>query len=235
MKKMLIIIALLFLKVSAQTDTSYVTGQILIRVNIPFTDIQLIDGIIFTEKQWFNALAGQFEISELKSVFNKQSGEMAKYYRVSFNEQFPVDQVIQSFRSIPEIDLAYKNRYGRYLETPNDQYYSQQWGLPQIEVEQAWNIHSGNSSVIIGVIDSGIDLGDPTEPVNPHPDLIDNIWNGNGLYGYNIPFPSDPPFDERGHGTHTSGIIGAVTNNNTGVAGVAGGWFPSVDGVSHDG
>ncbi|MCX7760997.1 MAG: S8 family serine peptidase [Hydrogenothermaceae bacterium] len=83
---------------------------------------------------------------------------------------------------------------------------------------------------MVAVIDSGVKLD--------HPDLKDNIWKNpgetdcnNGIdddnngyiddcYGWNFVDNNNNPMDDDGHGTHIAGIIGAVTNNSTGVAGV---------------
>lgn len=101
-----------------------------------------------------------------------------------------------------------------------------------INLLPAWKYCTGDPRVIVAVIDSGVKYS--------HPDLAANMWvneaekngtageddDGNGytddVYGYNF-------FDDNGtivyeeHGTHVAGIIGAVTNNGIGVAGIAGG------------
>lgn len=92
---------------------------------------------------------------------------------------------------------------------PNDLYYSEQWTYPLIRLPRAWQIHTGNSSIRIGVLDTGIDPN--------HPDLRGRV-DVDG--GYNFVDRQRDTSDKHGHGTHVAGIIGAVTNNNQGVAGV---------------
>ena len=100
-------------------------------------------------------------------------------------------------------------------DAPGDPLYNNQWNLPKIVMSPAWDITTGLSSTIVAVIDVGADHG--------HEDLIGNRWSGIGYNFYNN--NSDPyPSDEARHGTAVSGILGAVTNNGLGVAGVAGGW-----------
>jgi subtilisin family serine protease len=90
----------------------------------------------------------------------------------------------------------------------NDTYRSKQWGLDKIQAEQAWATTNGTGA-LVAVIDTGVDLG--------HPDLAANIQGT----GKDFVAGDNNAQDENGHGTHVSGIIAAVANNGTGVAGVA--------------
>lgn len=106
--------------------------------------------------------------------------------------------------------------------TTNDPRLNQQWhyhntgqqnGTPgkDIDLFAAWEIETGNSDVLVAVIDQGIQY--------THPDLAGNMWPG---IGYN--FATDSPNINPGdHGTHVGGTVSAVNNNGLGVAGIAGG------------
>ncbi len=100
-----------------------------------------------------------------------------------------------------------------------------------INLKEGWEIQTGNSDIIVAVVDQGVD------PY--HEDLSANMWvneaelngtpgedsDGNGyvddIYGYNFIVPG--PITPGDHGTHVAGTVGAVNNNGIGVAGVAGG------------
>lgn len=114
---------------------------------------------------------------------------------------------------------------------PNDDDFNLQWPLrntgqsptngsdgADIRAIGAWELTTGSSDVVVAVLDSGI----PIENGNlSHPDL----QNTNRIIlGENFIDPQGPlgVRDDHGHGTHVAGIIGAETNNNDGIAGVAG-------------
>ena len=75
------------------------------------------------------------------------------------------------------------------------------WGLDKIQVPDAWEEYTtGSHSVMVGVLDTGVDY--------THPDLAGNVDAGLGYnFNWDDPDPIDMPYD--GHGTHVAGIIGA--------------------------
>lgn len=91
---------------------------------------------------------------------------------------------------------------------PNDPGFSGQWAYTNIRAAAAWDITTGSSTVVIAVVDTGVDTG--------HPDLASKLVSGWDFVS-NDPLPND----ENGHGTHVAGIAAAITNNGIGVAGMA--------------
>jgi len=93
---------------------------------------------------------------------------------------------------------------------PNDPGYGNQWGPGCIGAEDAWDVVPDNLSVILAIIDSGVDVS--------HVDLTGHYNTGIDRDFVNNDYNAD---DDMGHGTHCAGISAAVTNNGTGVAGLA--------------
>lgn len=121
----------------------------------------------------------------------------------------------------PAIRYAVPDLVASIQAVPDDPLYGQQWGPASIGAPEAWGFSTGSRSVIVAVLDTGITLN--------HPDLEGNIWTnpnpGQGgyagdLHGWNFVANNNDPADDNGHGTHVSGIIGAVGNNGIGVSGV---------------
>lgn len=107
-----------------------------------------------------------------------------------------------------DVEFAGYNHRVQAVETPNDPAFSQQWALPKIEAPAAWDIHAGSNSVIIAIVDSGVDLD--------HPDLQANI-----VSGWDFVNNDGVADDDHGHGSHVAGIAAAVGNNGVGIAGVS--------------
>jgi len=90
---------------------------------------------------------------------------------------------------------------------PNDEYLDKQWALAKIQALDAWQLTSGGQDILIAVLDTGID--------QTHVDLAGKVIA-------NINFTQSPTVDDvNGHGTHIAGIIGAIANNSSGIAGLA--------------
>ncbi|MEK7728400.1 MAG: S8 family peptidase [candidate division KSB1 bacterium] len=153
-----------------------------------------------------------------------------------------IEQVLAQCRAQANVEYAEPN-YRLYAIAappvfPNDADFSQLYGMHQsndndIDAPEAWELTTGSSNIIVGVIDTGIDYD--------HEDLKANIWinpgesgggkennniddDNNGYKddyrGWNFIYKTNDPYDDNDHGTHCSGTVGGVGNNGKGVAGV---------------
>ena len=123
--------------------------------------------------------------------------------------QVPAGQIaaqIQAYQKDSSVEYVEPDYIVRVIDAPNDTYFGQQWGLTKIKAQEAWNYTTGNSSVKVAILDTGID--------QDHPDLASRIVANQNL-------SSSATIDDLyGHGTHVAGIVAALTNNGIGVAGV---------------
>ena len=151
-----------------------------------------------------------------------------------------VEEAIARLQGNPKVEYAEPNYVLTADEVPDDPMFPQLWGMQNtgqtggtagadIHATNAWDVFTGSDSVLVGVIDTGVDY--------THPDLAANIWtnpgeipgngiddDGNGfiddIHGWDFVNNDNDPMDDAGHGSHVSGTIGAVGNNGIGVAGV---------------
>ncbi|HYF64240.1 MAG TPA: S8 family peptidase, partial [Herpetosiphonaceae bacterium] len=114
--------------------------------------------------------------------------------------------VLDALKKNPNIEYAEPNYIYSIQYTPNDPNLNQQWAWNKIQAPRAWDVTRGSSSVVIAVVDTGIQAN--------HPDLDAKV-----LAGYDYVDNDSNPADGNGHGTHVAGTAAAETNNGTGVAG----------------
>ena len=158
-----------------------------------------------------------------------------------------VADAVRGYQRDPDVEYAEPNYIYRSTLVPNDTRYGELWGLnntgqlingfagtpdADIDAPEAWDLQTGSSSIVVGVIDTGrqdhVDLVGNlwTNPGDPTFNGVDNDGNGkiDDVHGWNffgnnnVLYASDACDDA--HGTHTAGTIGAKGNNAAGVVGV---------------
>jgi subtilisin family serine protease len=180
-------------------------------------------------------------------------------YQLHFDKKTPVDSVVASLKKDPNVVYAEPNylfytddilQHGQNTKNIQDNrpavadQTQQQDNIPDdplfkdgsqpylttVDAPKAWDVTTGDSTQIIGILDTGVD----TE----HPDLKDNIWTnhneipGNGIdddhngyvddvHGWDFINQDNNPADDNSHGTHVAGIAAAKGNNGIGMTGVA--------------
>jgi subtilisin family serine protease/sugar lactone lactonase YvrE len=150
------------------------------------------------------------------------------------------EQAVARLAARADVEYAEPNYRVMADRLPDDPRLAEQYALhntgqtggvagADIDALRAWNVATGDRVVVVGIIDSGIDAA--------HPDLAANLYtnpgeipdnglddDGNGfvddVHGWDFANDDNDPFDDAGHGTHVAGILGAATDNGTGVAGI---------------
>ncbi len=182
--------------------------------------------------QIFNDVNLKYSLKEIKVLFQFQNVEkkisgnlqsafkdLERVYRLKFEDNVDVFQIIQKLNKHPDVEYAEPNYIAHICIIPDDSLFSQQWYLhntgqyfledADIDAPEAWNVETGDESIIVAIIDTGIDY--------LHPDLMGNIFS----YGYDFVNNDADAMDDNGHGTHVAGIVAAVSNNQKGITGVS--------------
>lgn len=177
-----------------------------------------------------------------KSAFHftgERIPDMTLIYQMHYSREVSEAEAARVAMNSGLFEYAEPKYIRRTTFVPNDPRINQQYYLDSIQVFQAWDITQGDTNVVMGIVDSGVqtnhnDLAsqikiDPNEPINGLDDnndgKIDNNrgWDFCGpTFNINYPGDNDPNITQGGasHGTHVAGISGARTHNGAGIAGV---------------
>lgn len=166
-----------------------------------------------------------------------------RLHHVSIPKGWDLEKALAYYQTRADVQYAQPNWVYHVATTvASDPNFSAQWawrnsgqtgGLSGADVRAtaAWDKARGRFTVVVASIDTGVDY--------LHPDLRMNIWTNRGeagsncydgidndangypddCRGWNIVANNNDPRDDNGHGSHTSGTIGALANNLLGVAG----------------
>ncbi len=184
----------------------------------------------------FSKIISDEQLGELEAPFYSAKGRDLQWVlRVSFPANDKLDQLAKAFDEHPATVYAERVPIHYLSYTPNDlgpNSNNEQWHLYKINAQAAWEFSQGNKLVKVAIVDDAVQIN--------HPDLVNNIWVNSGeipnngvdddqngyvddVNGYDVggldnnPMPNNNNFT---HGTHTAGIAGSTTDNNTGVASI---------------
>jgi subtilisin family serine protease len=233
---------------STKTNKGYVANQILVKLK---ADVQLLSYSpqSATEiEQIPQIIDGQQVAKEIlpEGGTNAEilgSALQNNLFLVELDDTVSVEEAIQRAQSDPRVAYAEPNRLIEPSALPNDSRFGEMWSLlnndifgktgADIGATRAWDLTTGSNNIVVAITDTGVDIG--------HQDLADNIWKnvneiaGNGIdddnngfiddvNGWNFQDNNNTVFNSISgdfHGTFTSGIVGAVGNNEIGITGVA--------------
>lgn len=208
------------------TGAEYRPGELLVRFEPGTTAAEI------------QAIAQTYHAINIENLTSDPDPTAPQWQLLSFAENTDVLQVREAIAKDSGV-AGFELNYAVSISTADPQY-AQLWAMnntgqtggrvdADIDAQEAWQTQTGSRSVVVAVVDTGIDYR--------HPDLAPNIWRNSGevagdgvdndrngfvddVYGYDFINNDGDPMDDHGHGTHVSGTIGAVGNNNIGVVGV---------------
>ncbi|HEX8235861.1 MAG TPA: S8 family serine peptidase [Abditibacteriaceae bacterium] len=140
-----------------------------------------------------------------------------------------VEAALAQYKAQANVEAVEPNYVWKPLKVSNDPRLGQQYALNKIKAPTAWDSTTGDSGVVVAVIDTGVDY--------THPDLSANMWRNPGeiagnskdddnngyiddVYGIDAENGDTDPLDDDDHGTHCAGVIGAASNNGVGISGI---------------
>ena len=189
MKIVLYISFWIFLSILNGNSSANIKSNSLLFCLNPLVDELVINHLkLETNYEDLNKILNQYNIKSIDKWLsharhNEKDNDiyLSKIYKVTL-EKNNIAILYQLFNDLKELNIFHSLEYEYYrvpTYVPNDSQYSQQWFLPQIEADNAWNLWDidggqtpGNQSILLASIDTGVDWD--------HPDLRDNIWNNLG-------------------------------------------------------
>lgn len=195
------------------------------------------EGRTTTNVPTIDAMNAKYGVLKIERVFkfldspkaNLQLAEeigITRTYLLSVPEGTKIEEAVAAYESLAEVEYAEPNFIDHVDFVPDDPTYPSQWGLnntgqaipvggggtvgtvgADINAEAAWDLHTGSSSIILAILDTGVDYD--------HPEFA-----GRTVAGIDIGDGDNDPMDSNGHGTSCAGIAAATGNNGAGVAGV---------------
>jgi hypothetical protein len=188
-----------------------------------------------------------FPQTEVRKQFKKTqkdknvSGiDLSLIYNVSLQENVNIFQMIDELMATGMVAIAEPVPANKMYYTPNDTDIARQSYLSTIRAFEAWDISKGDSTVLVGIVDSGFDFNHPDLKDKVHynqNDPIDGIDNDNdgyidNHYGWDFAgatVPDDGPLVQDNnpqlptagvdHGISVAGCAAASTDNAIGIAG----------------
>lgn len=214
------IVILLFLLVNtsiiAQDSNSiYHENQLFVKIkeNFPLTESLTPSQPVL---DFFESYRSSFQVSQIQSSFWFSKSSLNRIIRLQLSPNQNLDEVIRVLTASGYVEYAEKIPVSKHYLIPNDLGSNTtttggQWYLYKIKAPQAWDIQTGNAAIKVAIVDDAMQI--------THSDL-----QGMTLSGFDIADNDpdvNPPGSSWDHGTHIGGLIGANTNNGSGMASLA--------------
>ncbi len=221
-----------FGNLTAQKTPDYLEGRIIFKLDTEkcksVNDSKLRDilhdyGVTTIEQKFPHARVPDKKTNQ----YGQKLIDLSQVYEV--RTDYDIFKTISALEESGLVVYAQPHYIPELFYTPDDPLISQTYHLSKIKAFEAWDIHQGNSNVVIGITDTGTDVDHPdlmyqvayneNDPI----DGIDNDFDGyvDNFRGWDLGCNDNyPQAEANNHGIWVSGLSSAQVNNATGVAGV---------------
>ena len=239
MRNILLTLVIFFNSISLFSQSEFYKDRLIFKVKSEYRSLCSKNGV---NHEKLNAILNRLENVNVSKMFPNHfpprvkeinglpTVDISLMYQVNCSENNDIEQIAKLLNQLEILEYATVDHivYPLITYTPNDPNITNQWHLPLIKAFEAWAIEKGDTNVVIGITDTGIEL--------THPDLVGNI-----KYNYADPIngtdddgdgyidnfrgwdtgdnDNNPTFATSNHGIPVAGLAGATTDNNNQIAG----------------
>jgi serine protease len=228
----LVIILTAFLTITNAQQPEYIKGKLIIKYNTKTHKSNFTEKIRIEDIQNNTGIL----IKEMKPMFPWQmnikaenSNQLENIYTITFDEKINPIELASQLNCLSDVVYAQPYWIPEKLFIPNDPLQGSQYYLSLIKAYDAFGISQGDSNIVIGIVDTGIDQYHDdlaanikinySDPINGIDDDMDGFVDN--YRGWDISDgDNNPQSATNHHGTYVAGMASAVTNNGIGITGI---------------
>jgi len=181
MNKILLLIAISFLSysntVAQQNTEGYYTNTLMLKLKPEYKNLAKENTINNIDFQDFLGKLQSFTLSKPfphhtspRGTFNEYGDsliDLSLWYVLNYQSSVPECKLINQIQYSGVFQFVERRSINHLLWTPNDPKIGKQYYLDAIHAYQAWDVEKGDTNVVVGITDTGIDKA--------HEDLVDGI------------------------------------------------------------
>lgn len=233
----LLLLSFLFISVAMQGQEMYHARTLILKLNKE--NALLGNGQVIVHQE-FNDYLSSMDNADLELLFPHHTSpediydghgnllvDLSLMYQLKYSGLVPEMKIVRHLESLGIFEYVSRRPLSQFCYTPNDIYHGLQYQLVNVKAFDAWDVEKGDSSIVIGITDSGTDrLHEDLQNIAYNEnDTIDGIDNDNdgfidNYYGWDLGSnDNNTQWWPKRHGIFVSGMSNATPDNGKGVIG----------------